>query len=530
MADLQTFPTKPRLKPTSKQPNRSPESKYWKSFKTHQISGLVSSITSINFSPLSPHHFAATYGASLSFFNPHHPFTPTEPLSTIHSFKDTSFSASFRSDGKLLAAGCQSGTIHVFEAKTRNNLRQLKGHTRPVRLVQYPRNDLLHLFSASDDSIVKYWDVATETSLNNLMGHKDYVRSGSPSPVDDNLFVTGSYDHTVRVWDIRGFASGSNSSAMVINHGKPVEDVQYLPSGGLIATAGGNVVKIWDVIGGGRCLYTLETHNKTVTSICVGKMGKDSGDESDQYRLLSVSLDGYFKVFDYSKLKVTFSMRFPAPLLSVGFSPDCSTRVIGTSNGIIYMGKRKEKIDEKPSIDQGFLGFQYRDEPKRVLKPSSFRYFHRGQSEKPKGGEYLILKPKKVKLAEHDKLLKKFRHKDAFVAVLQRKNPENVVAVMEELIARKKLFKCVSNLDVGELEMLLGFLQKYTTLPRYAGLLMPFASKVIQMQAEELRSNDKLKSQIRNLKRSIQEELRIQQSLLEIQGIISPLMRIAGRR
>lgn len=417
----------------------------------------------------------------------------------------------------------------MFETKSRARLRQLKGHTRPVRLVRYPRIDRLHLFSGGDDSIVKYWDVATETSLFDFLGHKDYVRSGSSSPVDDSLFVTGSYDHTVRVWDVRGSNSGRNS-AMVVNHGKPVEDVTFLPSGGLIATAGGNVVKIWDLIGGGKCVFEMESHNKTVTSICVGKVGRDSGAESDQYRLLSVSLDGYLKVFDYSKSKITFSMRFPAPLMSVGFSPDGSTRVIGTSNGIIYMGKRKkEKLEEPREGD--LVGFHYREQPqKRVLKPSFFRYFHRGQSEKPRQGDYVILRPKKVKLAEHDKLLKKFHHKEAFVAALRKKNPENVVAVMEELVARRKLFKCVSNLDIEELELLLVFLQKCTTMPRYAGLLMPFTNKVIQLRAEDLRASDALKGHINNLKRSIQEELRIQQSLLEIQGVISPMMRIAGRR
>ncbi|KMS99273.1 hypothetical protein BVRB_2g046420 [Beta vulgaris subsp. vulgaris] len=526
MSELQTFPTKPRLKPTSKTPNKSPESKYWKSFKTNEISGLIYSITSIDFSPQSPHNFGATYGSSLSFFNPHHPFSPSEPLSTIHSFKDISFSASFRSDGRLIAAGCNSGKVHVFEAKTRNQLRQLKGHSRPVRFVQYPNVDRLHLISGGDDSIVKYWDVATETSLSDFLGHKDYVRSGCCSPVDDNVFVTGSYDHTVRVWDVRG---GGNSSAMMVNHGKPVENVVFLPSGGLMATAGGNVVKIWDVIGGGKCVYTMESHNKTVTSLCVGQVGRDGGEESDRYRLMSVGLDGYLKVFDYSKLKITFSMRFPAPLVSVGFSPDCSTRVIGTSNGIMYMSKRKKEKVEEERKDLGF--FQYREEPrKRVLKPSHFRYFHRGQSEKPRGGEYLILRPKKVKLAEHDKLLKKFRHKDALVAVLQKKNPEHVVAVIEELVARKKLFRSVLNLDIQELEVLMLFLQKYTTLPRYAGLLMPFANKVIKMRAEDIQASDSLKAQIQKLKRATQEELQVQQSLLEIQGIISPLMRIAGRR
>ena len=375
--------------------------------------------------------------------------------------------------------------------------------------------------------MVKYWDVASESAVVEFRGHKDYVRCGDGSPASSELFATGSYDHTVKVWDVR--VSNSDPS-MAINHGKPVEDVIFLPSGGLIATAGGNSVKIWDVIGGGKLLYSMENHNKTVTSVCVGKIGRDGGENSEEYRVLSVGLDGYMKVFDYSKFKITHSMRFPAPLLSIGFSPDCATRAIGTSGGVIFAGKRKVKGDVESGL-RAFPSLGLVAEPqKRVLRPSYFRYFHRSQGEKPSEGDYLISKPKKVKMAEHDKLLKKFRHKDAFVSALSGKNPENVVAVMEELVARKKLLKCVANLDTEELGLLLAFLHRHSTVPRYAGLLMGLTKKVVQMRAEDIIASDILKAHIRNLKRSVEEEVRIQQSLQEIQGIISPLLRIAGRR
>uniref|UniRef100_A0A5B7BUV0 U3 small nucleolar RNA-associated protein 15 C-terminal domain-containing protein n=1 Tax=Davidia involucrata TaxID=16924 RepID=A0A5B7BUV0_DAVIN len=511
-AIAKTFPVKSKLK-TSRKSTSNPESKYWKSFKPQPTQTLISSITSLSFSPTPPHDFAATHSATVTIFS-----TQTlEPKATISAFTDTATSASFRSDGRLIAAGSHSGIVQVFDVKTRSPLRKLRGHSRPVHLVRYPRVDKLHLFSGGDDAIVKYWDVASQTQISELLGHKDYVRCGDGSPASDDMFVTGSYDHTIRLWDVR--VSGS-SSVMEVNHGKPVEDVIFLPSGGLIATAGGNSVKIWDVIGGGKLLYSMESHNKTVSSICVGKIGRESEEESHQYRILSVSLDGYMKVFDYAKFKITHSMRFPAPLLSIGFSPDCLARVIGTSNGIIYAGKRKVK-ENVGSME---------DPQKRVLRPSYFRYFHRGQNEKPSEGDYLITKPKKVKLAEHDKLLNKFRHKEALVSALSGKNPENVVAVMEELVARKKLLKCVSNLDTEELGLLLRFLQRHSTMLRYAGLLMGLTKKVIEMRAEDVRASDVLKGHIRNLKRSVEEEIRMQQSLQEIQGIISPLLRIAGRR
>ena len=53
---------------------------------------------------------------------------------------------------------------------------------------------------------------------------------------------------------------------------------------------------------------------------------------------------------------------------------------------------------------------RWRNQRGGVLRPSYFIYFHRGQGERPK----------KVKLAEHDKLLKNFRHKEASVSVLVR--------------------------------------------------------------------------------------------------------------
>ncbi|PHT78051.1 hypothetical protein T459_16103 [Capsicum annuum] len=62
------------------------------------------------------------------------------------------------------------------------------------------------------------------------------------------------------------------------------------------------------------------------------------------------------KVFSYGRFKVTHSMRFSNSLMSVGFSPDCSTRVIGASNGMLYIGRRKVKESESMEL-RNFGGF-----------------------------------------------------------------------------------------------------------------------------------------------------------------------------
>ncbi|KAJ0984542.1 hypothetical protein J5N97_002898 [Dioscorea zingiberensis] len=391
------------------------------------------------------------------------------------------------------APGDSFGLVHILDpSRSRPPLRRLRAHSRAARLVRFPKspNDKLHLFSGGDDALLCYWDVPSETSVLSLAGaHKDYIRAGAASPVSAEIFATRSYDHTVKFWDVR--VSPESNPVSSFNHGNPVESVLFLPSGGLLVTAGGSVVKVWDVIGGGRLIHSMETHNKTVTSLCLGKFGDESGGKES--RILSVSIDGYLKVFDYAAFKVTHSMRFPAQLLSVGFSPSGSSWVVGTYNGIMYVGKRKKTSEkEVASVVSEFDGFVAEPRKKRPLLPTSYRYFHRQQT-------------------------------------LRRGNPNSIVVVMEELVARKKLLKCVENLDVDELGLLLGFLHKHATTPRYARFLMGLVEKALEMRAKDIRSSDELRSHVRNLKLMAAEEIQVQRSLQEIQGMISPLLVIAGR-
>ncbi|KAH0650121.1 hypothetical protein KY284_030033 [Solanum tuberosum] len=71
----------------------------------------------------------------------------------------------------------------------------------------------VYQYSTKDDAIVKYWDITTESKIYDLLGHKDYGRCGDASPVGDDMFVSGSYDHTVKVWD-----DNSGSAKFKITH------------------------------------------------------------------------------------------------------------------------------------------------------------------------------------------------------------------------------------------------------------------------------------------------------------------------
>ena len=69
---------------------------------------------------------------------------------------------------------------------------------------------------------------------------------------------------------------------MEMDHGAPVETVLMFPSGGTCVSAGGNYVRVWDLLNGGRLLLAFSNHQKTITSLCFDGCG---------HRLFTAGLD-----------------------------------------------------------------------------------------------------------------------------------------------------------------------------------------------------------------------------------------------
>jgi U3 small nucleolar RNA-associated protein 15 len=157
---------------------------------------------------------------------------------------------------------------------------------------------------------------------------QDYIRAGCVSPISSDILVSGSYDHSVNVWDKRS----SSPAIHTFVHGSPVEAVLMLPNGTLLVTAGGSEVKIWDLLAGNRLLTTINAHNKTVTSL---------GLATNNTRLVTASLDRQLKLHDLSTWQVVHSLTFPSAILSAGISPDNSFISAGMADGLVQFMHRK---------------------------------------------------------------------------------------------------------------------------------------------------------------------------------------------
>lgn len=450
------------------------------------------SIDYVDFSPLPPHNFAVTCSVRVQIYNP----LTKLVLKNISAFQKQAYGATFRKDGQLLVAGDEDGHVRLFDANSRTVLRIFKGHSGPVHRTFFT-NDLHRIASFSDDKSVIVWDIAAEKSINSFRFHSDYVRAGAINPASE-IILSGSYDNTIKMYDIR-----TSKEVMSVNHGSPLESLAFLPTGGIFISAGGNDIKVWDAVAGGRQLATISQHTKTVTCLQVS---------SDGRHLVSGSLDRQVKFFNTTNFQMVHKLNYTNSILSLGLSRDSHTLVIGQVDGTLGIHTREHRNqDEKIA--------QVREKRR---KRRNFR-----------AADEFIPRNKPEKETKHDKLLRQFEYSAALDSVLTRHCtsicPQVTVAVMQELMRRQGLTTAFSNRTQDSLGKILTFFNKYISDGRFTRVLIDIANVFLDVHEKSFLSlaADVQKLVIELCRRiTIEEDLSIE--FLKLQGCLDMVMSAAA--
>lgn len=311
-------------------------------------------VTHLHYLPIAPYDLAVTSSTRIQIYS-----LATNALKkSLARFENVAYSGSFRADGKLLCAGSEDGAVRIFDLGSRAILRTLSGHAHATHAACFSASGL-RVFSASDDASARLWDMATGAQVALFQGHEDYVRTGLASPASSDIWLTGSYDRTVRLWDAR-----TQACVLSMQHGDPIRAAVVYPSGGVVVVASGNDIYVWDVLAGGRLLQRFSNHQKTITALTF-----DAGCS----RLLSASLDQLVKVYDTRDYRVIHSSKYAAPILSLGLSPDGTHLAVGMANSMLSMRRRPIPAAEAPRSS----------DDRAQLRGGTYRYFMRGQGRKP---------------------------------------------------------------------------------------------------------------------------------------------------
>jgi hypothetical protein len=308
--------------------------------------------------------------------------------------------------------------------------------------------------------------------------------------------------------------AGANGCILSVDHGEPVTKVLLLPGGSTLLTAGGNSLKLWDVLGRGRLIHTFAAHQKLITALCMDGTGT---------RVVSGGLDGLLKAYDIPSLSVTHTARCDAPLVSVAVSPDNTRLVLGATDGTITARQRvlrqAELVTERKSS--------------RLLRGGTYRFFLRGVSTSNAastagGADITVATGRKQVLSRYDALLKAFHHRAALEAALSTNRPLVFQAVCEELAARGVLDNALGGRDAAGVEALVEHVSRHIGDPSYTEFYAELASRVLDIYAPLMGSSAALDRAFHRLQERLTREARLEKQLLGLQGALDMLMAVAS--
>ncbi|KAL2913041.1 hypothetical protein HK105_207496 [Polyrhizophydium stewartii] len=182
---------------------------------------------------------------------------------------------------KVLASGSVDGVTRVTNLAA-NKTSSLNGHTDWVnRVLILPCK--ARLLSCSDDATMRLWDIESRETLRVFSGHVAPVQSlqvimprsaGDDVDEDEIKIVTGSLDHTVKIWNFRT----AHTERTLFGHVEGVwcVDVDTLR---IVSASHDRTLKVWD-IESGKCMYTIDGHAGSVNCCRLSDTKLISGDET----------------------------------------------------------------------------------------------------------------------------------------------------------------------------------------------------------------------------------------------------------
>jgi cytochrome c len=209
------------------------------------------------------------------------------------------------SQGLLASAGFDS-TIIVWDLARGQAVRVLRQHETAVNAVLARPDGCL--VSGGDDGRIKIWCDGTGAPPP-LTGHEGPVSALALS-ADGKTLASGSWDRTVRLWDVQGGRS-------LTEHPAPVSSVVYTADGAVVSASQDGTVRLTPTLQGRQQARVLKL-DAAVNAISVA-----------EGRILFACADGVLRESDRQLQSVREVAKVDGPLTAVTISPDGKTVAIG---------------------------------------------------------------------------------------------------------------------------------------------------------------------------------------------------------
>jgi F-box and WD-40 domain protein 1/11 len=115
--------------------------------------------------------------------------------------------------GNLLASASGDGMSKLWRLEDGACIKEFQSKDRGLACVEFSENGRT-IFAGGNDKVIYEYDTVSGNRLWELKGHTDLVRSLHLDSSNSRI-ISGSYDHTLKVWDARGGSSAEDGGPMI---------------------------------------------------------------------------------------------------------------------------------------------------------------------------------------------------------------------------------------------------------------------------------------------------------------------------
>jgi len=185
--------------------------------------------------------------------------------------------------GRFIAAGGLDNTVSIYDWQNEGPerlkpIKELRHHDSYIGGLEFAGSDTI--LSASGDGKIVQCNLETEESTVFARDHVEDVTCIAVSPKDNNIFVTGSVDKTVRLWDRRK----KSSITAFRGHASDINSVCFFPNGDAFGTCGEDgTARLFDIRAGTALFVYTSPDKSAIDSIqfsasgCLTFLGQTNG-------------------------------------------------------------------------------------------------------------------------------------------------------------------------------------------------------------------------------------------------------------
>lgn len=168
----------------------------------------------------------------------------------------------------LVVSGADDGCIKIWDLRAKRSSQTIWAY-HPVTAVSSPETTDI-VYSGGIYNSIKIWDLRKNETVQILSGHSDTITGLRTSP-DGTYLLSNSMDNTLRIWDMRSYATKNRDVTTLTGHlhtsEKTLLKCDWSHDGNHVsAGSGDHKVYIWDVVTR-KVLSSLSGHLGSVNEV-----------------------------------------------------------------------------------------------------------------------------------------------------------------------------------------------------------------------------------------------------------------------